>query len=709
METLNEQQLAAVTAGDGPALVLAGAGSGKTRVIIERMVWLVQERGVDPRYLLALTFTNKAAGEMRERFARRLGLDRPGAWLGTFHSFGLSLLRRDMDRLGRPKTFTIFDDSDQLSLMKKLIKDLSSRFEAVSPREALGWISRLKQGAETPDPAAAPEDALEETYRALWTRYHEALLRSQAVDFDDLLTLTVRLLEDHPDLRDRYQRRYRYVHIDEYQDTNRAQYLIARRLSEAHGNIFAVGDEDQSIYSWRGADINNILDFAKDFSEAKVYRLEQNYRSTKPILAAANALVGNNLNRLGKTLWTVETAGDPVRFHLAEDGEAEAAFVVEDMTEKNRTPREVAVLYRTNAQSRSMEEALRRKGIHYLVVGGTRFYSRKEVKDILAYLRLLANPDDDESLRRVLNVPSRGIGGTSLDRIEEYAVLRQTPLFQVLRDIDTDTSLQGRAREAAAKFVHLIDDLALAAKTSKLAPLVEDLLARIDYRAYVQSSDEKDSRSRLEIVDEFLSACKEHDQGAGGGLLEFLQDLALMTDADDWDRNEPAVTLMTCHAAKGLEFAHVYLIGLEEGLLPFGADFDSDTDLEEERRLCYVAMTRARQSLTLTAARARVLYGKQRGDREVSRFIREIGTDRLVLAQRGGHKVPKQRPEMPAADPGQLKVGTRVRHASFGPGVVQYTSGTGDKLKARVRFETGKTAMILVKLAPLEIVEGKHR
>ncbi len=709
MTRLNEQQLAAVTAPEGPALVLAGAGSGKTRVIIERMLWLVQERGVDARHLLALTFTNKAAGEMRERFARRLGIERPGAWLGTFHAFGLFLLRRDMDRLGRPKTFTIFDDADQLSVMKKQIKDLPERFERVSPREALSWLSRLKQSADTPQGNTPPVDELEETYRELWPRYHEALKRAGAVDFDDLLVLTVRLLEDHPEVRDRYQRRYRYVHIDEYQDTNRAQYLIARRLSEAHGNLFAVGDEDQSIYSWRGADINNILDFAKDFPDAKVYRLEQNYRSTKPILEAANALVANNLNRLGKTLWTSEQSGEPVRLCLAEDGEAEAQFVAEDIAERERPPRDVAILYRTNGQSRLIEEALRRKGIHYVVIGGTKFYSRKEVKDILAYLRLLVNPKDDESVRRVLNVPPRGIGGASLDRIEEYAQLRQCALLDVLRDIETDTSLQGRAREAAAKFVHLIDDLALQAKTSALTPLLEDLLARIDYRAFVAASDEKDSRSRLEVVDEFLASCKQHDQAGGQGLTEFLQERALMTDVDDWNPDEPAATLMTCHAAKGLEFAHVYLIGLEEGLLPFGSDFDSDTDLEEERRLCYVAMTRARQSLTLCAARSRLLYGKTRDDREVSRFIREIGRDRLVPAHPGGRKAAKQRPQAPAADPGQLKIGTRVRHAAFGTGIVQFTSGTGDKLKARVRFDTGKTAMIMVKMAPLEIVEGKHR
>ncbi len=710
MISLNEQQRAAVTAEGGPVLVLAGAGSGKTRVIVERLAWLVQERGVDPRHLLAMTFTNKAASEMRDRFAARVGADRVGAWLGTFHSFGLLALRRDMDRLGRPKTFTVFDDSDQLSLMKKLVKDLPGRFEAVSPREALTWISRIKQRAEEPAWAQDPFDSLEETCRELWIRYHEALLRAAAVDFDDLLSLVVKLLRDHADIRERYQRRHQYVMIDEYQDTNHAQYLIAHHLSESHGNLFAVGDEDQSIYSWRGADINNILDFAKDFLEAKVVRLEQNYRSTKPILDAANALVANNINRLGKNLFTAEKSGEPVRFFLANDGEAEAHFVVEDLTEKNLSPKQVAVLFRTNAQSRLMEEALRRKGVHYVVVGGIKFYSRKEIKDLLAYLRLLVNPNDDESLRRVINVPPRGIGGTSLERMEEYATVRKTPLLQVMRDVETDTTLPSRARESALKFVHLIDDLTLKARDTKLVALMEELLEAIGYREHVLASDEKDSRSRMEIVDEFLATCKQHDARGAGGLMEFLQDLALVSDVDQWDSDMPAVTLMTCHAAKGLEFDQVYLIGLEEGLLPYGAEFFSDTDLEEERRLCYVAMTRARKGLTLCAARSRVLYGKQRNDRQVSRFIKEIGLDRLspvVPRQTRQHVAPPA--EMPAAEPAKFRTGMRVRHATFGPGTVQYTNGAGDKLKARIRFDTGRTAMLLVKLAPLEILEGKHR
>jgi len=702
MITLNEGQYAAVTAPDGPALVLAGAGSGKTRVIIERLAWLVGERGVNPRHLLALTFTNKAADEMRRRLALRLGVDRVSAWLGTFHAFGLFLLRREIDRLGRSKSFTVFDDRDQLSLMKRLVKDLPSTCAAVSPREALTWISHLKQRADEPLAGEAGDDA-EKTFRLLWARYHEALDRISAVDFDDLLVLLVRLLKEHPDVQEKYQRRYRHILVDEYQDTNHAQYLIAKLLSRGHGNLFVVGDEDQSIYSWRGADINNILDFARDFPDALVYRLEQNYRSTKPILEAANAVVSHNRNRLGKKLWAAADAGEAVRFFLAGDGEEEAHFVVADLVKQRFAPKQVAVLFRTNAQSRLLEEALRKKGIHYIVVGGIKFYGRKEIKDIVCYLRLLVNPADDESLRRVLNVPPRGIGGASFERIEAYATMRGLPLFQVLREIETDDTLAMRARNAAAAFVRLVDDLALEAKTSALAPLTESLIERIGYRGYVEKSDEKDFR--IEIIDEFVSSCAQYDVAEGKGLQEFLQDLALVSDTDDYDPEQPAVTLMTCHSAKGLEFDYVYLVGLEEGLLPLVRDYDYDADVEEERRLCYVAMTRARKGLTLSAARSRVLYGRTE-ERRVSRFVEEAGTAVSPCADRGRAPAKKKAPEAASADPAKMKTGTRVRHAKFGPGTVMYTKGSGDKLKARIRFQTGRTALLMVKQAPLEILEG---
>jgi DNA helicase II / ATP-dependent DNA helicase PcrA len=707
MISLNETQKAAVTAADGPALVLAGAGSGKTRIIVERMAWLVEERGIDPRHLLALTFTNKAAYEMRSRFATRLNVERVATWLGTFHAFGLYLLRRDMERLDRPKTFSIFDDSDQLSLMKRLVRDLPRPFEKVAPRRALNWISRLKQLAEEPDFSEEDLDQEELAYRELWHRYHNALIKAAAVDFDDLLVLPVKLLEKNDDLRAKYQHRFRYVLIDEYQDTNRAQYLFTRYLSEAHGNIFVVGDEDQSIYSWRGADINNILDFANDFPGAQVYRLEQNYRSTQPILDVANALVAHNINRLGKNLWTDLDKGDRVRLFRADTGEEEAQFVVEDMMKRAISPRDVAVLYRTNTQSRLIEDALRHKGLNYVLIGGIKFYGRKEIKDLMAYLRLLVNSADDESLRRIINVPTRGIGRSTLEHLEEYAKRRDIPIFDVLREVETDDTLPSRARKNGLEFVQIIDDLALDARQGKVAPVVKNLIERTKYRDYVEHSDEKDFRSRIDIVDEFVSSCAEHDKSGKGGLLEFLQDLALLSEVDEWDPESPAVTLMSCHAAKGLEFDHIYLIGMEEELMPFGTGFREPCDIEEERRLCYVAMTRARKSLTISAAKSRMIYGETKRNRKMSRFIFEAGIDRFEAI---GPKTParhKAQPEKATAPAAKIRMGTRVRHARFGPGTVMFTQGANAKMKVRVRFDTGRTALLLLSVAPLEILEGK--
>ena len=428
MVQLNEAQHAAVTAPDGPALVLAGAGSGKTRVIIERMSYLVEECGVNPRNLLALTFTNKAAGEMRNRFARRISMDTIPSFIGTFHSFGLWVLRRNADLLERPKSFTIFDDQDQLSLMKRLVKELPKRFQAVLPRDALGYISKVKQIEPFPNWSDPPDTPEEETCRELWNRYHDTLKGCGAMDFDDLTALTSFLLERFPEVRDRYRHRFRHVLIDEYQDTNRSQYVIARCLGE-DGNLFVVGDEDQSIYSWRGADINNILDFARDFPQAHVYRLEQNYRSTPTILDAANALVAHNVNRLGKRLFTEVEDGMPVAYFFAEDAEQEAYFVVDDIQRHKREPGTVAIFYRAHILARIMEDAMRARRIPYVVVGGIKFYSRKEIKDIIAYLRLLVNPADDESLRRILNVPARGIGDMGREQLTEYAALRRIPHF----------------------------------------------------------------------------------------------------------------------------------------------------------------------------------------------------------------------------------------------------------------------------------------
>ncbi len=706
---LNSAQRAAVEAGDGPALVLAGAGSGKTRVIVERIIWLIDEVGVDPRNILALTFTNRAAEEMRSRVVARLHTSRLASWVGTFHAFGLYILRREMAQLGRQKAFTIFDDTDQLALMKRLIKELPANLPRVSPREAMQWIGALKQDLKTPDEEEDPELEEGPAFRALWDRYHATLKRVSAVDFDDLLVLTARLFTEHPDVIDKYKRRFKHVLVDEYQDTNHAQYVIARTLSGDDGNLFVVGDEDQSIYSWRGADIRNILDFESDFPGATVYRLEQNYRSTAPILAAANAVVSHNAGRLGKTLWTDVSGGDSVTFHLAKDGEDEAHFVVDSIAKRGLALRDVAVMYRTNGQARLVEEAFLRKGLAYTVIGGIRFYARKEIKDLLGYMRLLVNPSDDEALRRVINVPPRGFGAASLEQLEERARAKGCSLLDALRELGQDDSAAPRVRKAAAEFLKIVDDAAGEAESSSVEAVLEDLLEAAAYREFVEKSDEKDFRTRLEVVDEFASACAQFDEKGSGGLHEFLQELSLATDTDSFEPGAPAAALITCHSAKGLEFEHVFLIGLEEGYLPHAIALDSDEDIEEERRLCYVAMTRARKTLTLSAAESRLVYGERKG-RTASRFVDEMSDEHLVRTGpaepgRSGSGATDAR----RADGSKLKTGTRVRHAKFGKGVVMYTSGTGPKLKVRIRFERGMSRQFMVSAAPLEILEGNTK
>ncbi len=731
MIQLNEAQRAAVTSADGPTLVLAGAGTGKTRVIVERIVWLIEERGVDPRNILALTFTNRAANEMRTRvlarIINRLATDRLASWVGTFHAFALFVLRREIERLGLPPSFTVFDETDQLSLMRRLLRDLPPGHVKLTPRDVLSWISRQKQDLGELPSGPAESDA-EETARLLWRQYHDALRRASALDFDDLLVLLVRLLRDYEEARDKYRRRYKYILVDEYQDTNRAQYEIARLLTDGHGNIFVVGDEDQSIYSWRGANIQNILDFERDFENARVLRLEQNYRSTAPILTAANELVKNNRHRLGKTLYTHHKDGDPVRFYVAGTAEEEAEWVADEVKKLGDGAGRAAVLYRANWQSRLVEEALRRHGMNYVVVGGVRFYSRKEIKDLLGYMRLLVNPADDESLRRIIAVPPRGIGGVTMERFEEYAKARNEPLLQVLRESEQDQTLNPRMRDSALAFVHLIDDLAYQSKRMPLYDLVNLILDATNYREYLRQSDEKDFRTRLETVDEFLSACAQFDGQQKGGVAEFLQDLALYSEADELAVREGAVTLLTCHSAKGLEFDTVFLIGLEEGLLPH-VTAESEREIEEERRLCYVAMTRARKNLTLAAAQSRMMHGT-REDRGVSRFIREIGAQ-LQPVRKAPRETPAAKPSLanrpaigieapaaePLAEPGMetvperpMKTGTAVYHPKFGRGVVQYTAGSGDKMRAIIRFDSGRQATFMVSQSPLQIVaKGKKK
>lgn len=708
MPELNTAQMAAVTAPMKPTLVLAGAGSGKTRVIVERILWLIEEQGVDPRNILALTFTNRAARELRGRVQRRLGQERLSLWGGTFHSFGLHLLRRHMDCLGRPRQFTIYDDADQLSLMKALVKELPKTFAQVSPRQALQYVSAIKQRQGELE-EGEPGDAEEEAMMELWRRYHARLAVASAVDFDDLLVLPTRILTEHEEVRLRYRDRYRHILVDEYQDTNPVQYALVRHLSGEHGSVFVVGDEDQSIYSWRGADIRNILSFEKDFPQASVFRLEQNYRSTKAILDVCNAVVSHNEQRLGKTLWTAIKGGDKVRLIEAMDGEDEATHVTEQISKHGMPFGETAVLFRTNMQARVIEEAFLKRGIPYTVVGGVRFYSRKEIKDILAYLRILVNPLDDVSTARIINVPARGIGGVTLGRLVENGRARGTSLFRAARDAALDESVGSGTRDRIEAFVTMIDDLAMAASTESVGDVVNLMLERTGYREFVQKSDEADFRTRLELIDDFVAGCREYDKKEGGKLAQYLQDLALMTDVDTLPEDGQAVTLMTCHAAKGLEFDHVFLLGLEDGLLPHAAALEygeSGHSMEEERRLCYVAMTRARKTLTLCRASRRMIYGTTE-ERRPSPFLDEIPRELLEGGLPESRKVMERPARGMDQDVSGARMGARVRHARFGAGRIMYTSGSGEKLKARIRFDTGGTKEFVLSKAPIEIVKGR--
>jgi DNA helicase-2/ATP-dependent DNA helicase PcrA len=631
---LNAQQREAVSHTEGPLLILAGAGSGKTRVITHRIAHIITARRVPPSAILAVTFTNKAAGEMRERVAALL----EGAHLdsepliATFHSFCVRLLRRDGDPLARirpgfTRRFTIYDDEDQLGIIKSAYRALGlDEKQFMQYRAVLSRISHaknLKQGPSDLYKAAVNKET--ETIAAVFEEYEKALRNANALDFDDLLLEAVRLLRHDDATREAWNRRLSYVMIDEYQDTNRSQYELMRLLTEVHGNVCVVGDEDQSIYSWRGADIKNILDFEHDFPNAKTIRLEQNYRSTKNILAAAGAVVENNTARKGKTLWTESDAGDLITLYAGFDAENEALFIA-DRIEKHLAadPEDhVAVLYRTNSQSRQIEEALRRYGRKYNIVGGFSFYQRSEVKDLVAYLKLASSTADSISLLRIINTPARGIGRTTVEQIEKHAREHGLNLWDAIERISSGEGLSTRSQSALVTFRNLIQEIALVALSSPLPDLLKFILDRTGYRRMLQSEKTPESESRLENLDELINAAAEAAE-RGETIAEFLDHVALVADADDIDERSP-VTLMTLHNAKGLEFPVVFLSGMELGLFPHSRSINSPEALEEERRLCYVGMTRARKRLYLTWAKYRRRFGGGEQERSApSLFLSEV-------------------------------------------------------------------------------------
>ena len=646
---LNPQQREAVLHVDGPLLILAGAGSGKTRVITHRIAHLVCQHRVPPAAILAVTFTNKAAGEMRRRVAALLGEEHAETQprVSTFHSFCVRLLRRDGDPLARvrpgfKRTFSVYDDDDQLSVVKSAYRNLGLDEQFMKYRAALGSISGAKNRAETPVEMRRSGNPQFQKLASVFEEYEKTLRNNNALDFDDLLLESVRLLRHDRETREAWNRRLIYLMIDEYQDTNRSQYELIRLLSEGRHNVCVVGDEDQSIYSWRGADIRNILDFERDYPDAAVIRLEQNYRSTSNILAAAGAVVANNTQRKGKTLWTASGAGARVSLYAGNDGENEALFIADtaDRLLRQNPDDHIAVLYRTNSQSRQIEEALRRYQRKYKVVGGFSFYQRAEVKDLMAYLKLSQSPEDSVNLLRVINTPARGIGKTTVAEIEQYASVHGLTAWAAVGRMLEENKFATRAQAALAAFRDAIEDLGRTASASSLSETVQFILERTGYKQTLEREATPEAESRLENLKELVSAAVEAEQ-RGETVSDFLDHAALVSDADQVDERAP-VNLLTLHNAKGLEFPVVFLAGLEEGLFPHSRSLEDPSMMEEERRLCYVGMTRAEKRLYLTWARARRRFGSYELQRGIkSRFLQEVPEELLERLNSGEPSVPQ--------------------------------------------------------------------
>jgi len=713
LASLNPQQREAVLACEGPVLILAGAGSGKTRVIAHRIAFLVLARGVPGQSILAVTFTNKAAGEMQQRVEALLAGRRVNAWISTFHSLCVRLLRRHAAAAGLDPHFVIYDADDQLAAVRRALKALDLSEKLHPPRGVLARISagknrRRRPAADQPAPLDEPQQQL------LLTRYTRELEAARAVDFDDLLLKVVALLEREPALRESYRRQFRYVLVDEYQDTNAVQYDLVRLLAGPDGNLTVVGDEDQSIYSWRGAEIQNILDFEADFPGARVLRLEQNYRSGQRILDAAAGLVAHNRRRKGKTLKAVLGAGEPLALYEASDEHDEAAWVTERI-EARRGEGRAAVLYRMNAQSRLLEEALLRRGLHYVVVGGVGFYARREVKDVLAYLRLVQNPDDPVALRRVLNVPPRGIGERSVEALEALALARSTTPWGALAAAVDEALLPARVTAPLERFRTLVLELREELTQLSLRGLLSRVLEKTGYSAALAQDDHHEAQERLENLAELIQAAADYEaREDASGLAGFLDSVSLLSDIDQ-ARGEAPVVLMTLHSAKGLEFENVFLVGLEEGLMPHSRSLGDEHALEEERRLCYVGMTRAMRRLHLSWARSRQVFGQRRLT-EPSRFLEEIPRDHLrrvrsdrpgplPLAAATGRRVagtPRESRLAELAAPPQLRAGARVRHPLFGVGTVVRCEGAGEELKVTVTFPAVGAKRLVARFAGLE-------
>ncbi|KAF1677313.1 DNA helicase PcrA [Bacillus mexicanus] len=726
---LNPVQQEAVKTTDGPLLLMAGAGSGKTRVLTHRIAYLMAEKHVAPWNILAITFTNKAAREMKERVESILGPGADDIWISTFHSMCVRILRRDIDRIGINRNFSILDTADQLSVIKGILKERNLDPKKFDPRSILGTISSAKNELTEPEEFSKVAGGYyDQVVSDVYTDYQKKLLKNQSLDFDDLIMTTIKLFDRVPEVLEFYQRKFQYIHVDEYQDTNRAQYMLVKQLAERFQNLCVVGDSDQSIYRWRGADIANILSFEKDYPNASVILLEQNYRSTKRILRAANEVIKNNSNRKPKNLWTENDDGIKISYYRGDNEFGEGQFVAGKIhqlySSGKRKLSEIAILYRTNAQSRVIEETLLKSGLNYNIVGGTKFYDRKEIKDILAYLRLVSNPDDDISFTRIVNVPKRGVGATSLEKIASYAAMNGLSFFQAIQQVDF-IGVSAKAANALDSFRQMVENLTNMQDYLSITELTEEILDKTEYREMLKTEKSIEAQSRLENIDEFLSVTKNFEQKSEDKtLVAFLTDLALIADIDQLDQKEEesggkdAVTLMTLHAAKGLEFPVVFLMGLEEGVFPHSRSLMEEAEMEEERRLAYVGITRAEQELYLTNAKMRTLFGRTNMNPE-SRFIAEIPDDLLEnLNEKKETRAPSARKMQPRRGPVSRPVsyasktggdtlnwavGDKAGHKKWGTGTVVSVKGEGEGTELDIAFPSPVgVKRLLAAFAPIE-------
>ena len=752
LDTLNPSQRRAVERTEGPVLILAGAGSGKTRVLTTRIAHLI-EKGVQPANILAITFTNKAANEMRERVENELGSETKEMWISTFHSCCVRILRKDINKIGYNRSFVIYDSADQVTLVKDCLKELNLSDKVFDPRTVISYISgakdKLKSPKEYKDDCAG--DPRLSKIASIYALYQDRLKRNSALDFDDLIAKTVELFKTHPEVLDYYKSRFRYIMVDEYQDTSMAQYELIKQLAMGHKNICVVGDDDQSIYGWRGADIRNILEFEKDYDDVFVVKLEQNYRSTQIILDAANHVISNNIERKRKKLWSEKTSGEKIKIELSENEMEEGRFIAETIQSRvdkgDRKYNDFAILYRANAQARPIEDMFNRYGIPYNIFGGTKFYERKEIKDLVAYLRVIENPQDDISLKRIINVPKRGIGLRTIEKIEDRASLKQESMYSILIDIDSNSDLSTKARANLNAFVDIIGTLRAIKEVYPVSKLIEKVLDSTGYLYELEEEVKKhqntmngkseEAQDRIDNLNEFISIALEFENSDNNTYPEkdletFLTSVALTSETSD-EEEEDRVSLMTMHTSKGLEFPVVFITGMEEGLFPISRAIKSmkDSQIEEERRLCYVGITRAREELLMTMTEKRTLYGKTNHAIQ-SRFIEELPDDcieklytnkrELIYSKSKYNMLDKYTKKYMAsvnkenvakkinatdknknveAEPEDIKLGSKVYHPKFGRGTVVSVSGSD----VTIAFENQGIKKINKEYTTLDIIK----